>query len=381
MEIKLNEDTIKSVNNYKRWDQQRSHDFVSSYQLNKDIANCVSEILESQKSLNRDSRMKSIFSLSDCCSTIDKLYDRVAKHPTMPMEQKEACINDSMSVIADDLCSRIVVFNRYKGNMDFEPDNSNTLEIMQRIAFGDVNNSTPSFSFDMELGNMFGVTSNYSQFKMDKMQHICSAMSTLMWDMYASANYVDEIRLCGFISDLIFDIEGVFPNVLKDENTDLFWTFIEAVEDVLGFGYTSIHYYIDENDTTSLNMMDALVEKLYQFLRNIILVDRCSDVFGKSFSEFNTIRGQIIHQLGLSVPNFNNTDTNTVVMQNYAELLFNVAVSLINESLEQLWSLYVESNGETDCFTGSICKKITLITLYLMTENLYYLNRIEEVNI
>lgn len=379
MKIQLSEDTAQSVRDYKLWDPTRSHDFVSSYQLDHNIQVCVRGILDSQLGLNQG-RDKSIFALSGCLSYIDTMYSDVVRHPNMKLDQRLACIGDSMTVIDDDLNSRILVYHRFKGNLDFEPYNTHTLQLMEKIALGR-NDNVALMYYDAELASLFGVTTEVGKFKMDKMQHICSAMSTLFWEMYSNGEYTEEIRLCDFISDLLFSIEGVFPNVLKDENTDLFWSFVESVEDIMGFSYQSINYFIDENDTVAIQKLDLLITKMYQFLRNIIMVDKCQEVYGKSFQEFIEIRNQIMQELGFASPDFTADTSSTGIIKDYGELLFNVAVSLVSEALEQIWTLYINSNGETDCFTGSICRKLTLITLYLMTNNLDYLNFISEVDI
>lgn len=379
MKIKLSEDTANSVRGYKMWDPLRSHDFVSTHQLNQNIASSVRGILDSQLTLN-DNRNKSIFCLTGCVGYIDKLYESTIQHPTMSIDQKLSSISDSMEIIQDDLNSRIMLYHKYKGNPDFRITNDETLRIMKTIALGR-NNDLRLTTFDTELASLFQVTSEPSKFKMDKMQHICSAMSSLFWELYSSGDYVEEIRLSEFLSDLIFDIEGVFPNVLKDENSDLFWAFTEAVEDVMGFSYKSVNYYVDENDVSRIDKLDLLITRMYQFLRNVIMYDRCDGVYQKSFQIFNEIRGEILTELGLTSPGFVADDSNSGVIKDYGELLYNVAISLMSEALEQIWSLYINSNGETDCFTGTICRKITLITLYLMTNDLTYLNYIAEVNI
>ena len=378
MKIRLNNDTVESVNKYKLWDPKRSHRFVSMYQLNATIEDCVQSILESQSSLNSKSRNRSIFELCGCLSSFDALYEAVIQHPTMSKDQKMCTIDDSLTVIADDLNSRILIYNRYKDSRDLENYNYNTLQIMNTVSLGR-NDSIRDCIYDVELASLFGVTTDVGKFKMDKMQHICSAMNSLCWGVYNDRRHTDELRLCDFIADIIFDIEGVFPNVLKDDDSDLFSMFVDAIEDILGFSYASINYYVGEDNTEAINKLDLLILKLHQFLRNVILHDRCSNVYTSAFDEYIIIRESIMSELGLTSTDFVERDPSNQVFREYCELLYNVAVSLVFEALDQIWSLYIESDGETDCFTSTICKKVTLMTTYLMTDDLTYLNYMSEV--
>lgn len=365
MKIELSKDTIESIRKQKTWDPFRSHDFVSTYTLDQNIDKAIKSLLTNCSKMNQN-REKSIFVLSDCLASVETIYESLCKHPSGDIEWKRNTLSDTFDCIDDDLNTRILIYQKYHGNEDFEIINNKTISILTTLSVFD----------EHDVNAMFGIDVLNSQaFRMDKLQHICSALSTMAWGMSADgSDPVEKLRVAPYFANIIFDIEGVFPNVLKDDKSELFWAFVDSLEEIMGFSYSDINAFRGDNYPT--DRLDLAITKLYQFLFREVLTNRCNDLYGKSFQDFMDIRNGILKELDLAQVE----DDGTSALREYSEFIYNTSFSLMSEALEQIFSLYVNSNGETDCFTINIFRKICFLTRYFMTEDKTCLDILEGVD-
>lgn len=378
MKIKLSEGTSEYLlkRSSETWDRNRSHNYVPTIILQDRIQESVKEILSAQKKLSTMNRDTSIFAITSCIGSIQSLYESVCNLPSGDPVIKGATISDTLTVIDDDLCTRILVCAEYLGNIDFEPTNSQTIDILERIS-GMRTSGSNDYTYEASLISMFNVNRDISgqHFKMDKMQHICSAFNDLVCDRLYGKDSVEHIRLSGFITDIIYDIECLVPNILKDDkSSDIFTIFVDSVEDVLGINIATLEYYDDVNGTIGIaDKLEFEINRLYNFFVNEVLVKRCSDSYGESYNSYLEIYQAIRNLVG--VPIDNKLDD---PLLDYSLLLLNVAYHMFSECLSTIWDYYIESHSEIDCFTYKVCRKTTLLTLYMTTKNTAYLNVIEE---
>lgn len=367
------------------WDRNRSHDFVSIYNIRKEVDKIFASIEKSNEMTNLCSEHMNTQNYSwNTKRNIDILYEMLTKCVNMPQEEKTKYLLKAFNLINADVKTRVEILAEYKDYTDFTAFNNKTIYWLETLA--NLYNSDTNNSFDLNLMYALNLQrpTEVDALKINLIKHLSFGLNDVVTDtildQYGSdTEYMIELQT--YIQDIIYELNEIYVCSELNSDESAFYEFIDSVTyNSPDLGFMDLCYDTCVYGDTRTEHLDILMHELFNSVVSVIMLSNDWSDVNVYYNQYKNTRNKVLREMRDIVGSEMQPAPvlESEIYKEFTTQLVNIGCILVTNRIFDICDYSISRDMVS--IPGRICAKLILLILHLCTHNREYLEYIDNIN-